>query len=109
MIKAWLRGKLRELLGLDEDRNAKDYDLASLSEDIHDVNTAINALGRSIHIYEAALGRIIAKLDPMFGKPEVPGSVECDKRKAESDRLASEDINRFYAEERARKHTEGKE
>ena len=46
-----------------------------------------------------ALGRIIAKLDPTFGQPELDPA-----RKAASDKLADEVLSRLTAEQAVRDH-----
>ena len=47
-------------------------------------------------VYDRAVGRIIAKLDPMYGRDEAD-----PVRKAESDRISDEAIGRIYAEHAA--------
>lgn len=51
----------------------------------------------------AGVGRIIAKQDPLYGTVEVD-----PVRRADSDKLADEVIERLKAEDMARRHTEGK-
>ena len=53
-------------------------------------------LRNAIAIHNRALGRIIAKLDPMYGKSDFD-----PERRAESDRLADEVIARLRAEHAA--------
>lgn len=50
----------------------------------------------------AGIGRIIARLEPIYGKDELDPA-----RKAESDKLGEAVIKRLEAENKARKHTLG--
>lgn len=51
---------------------------------------------------EPALGRIIAKLDPIYGTSDLSAA-----KRAESDRIGEEAIHRIQAEDKARRHTTG--
>ena len=111
MVKVWLRAKLRDLLGLDEDRREVHKMIADA---IWRDGQHLLEMKRWQALIEQALGRIIAKLDPMYGKPETkpwkddPAAMQAwADRKAESDRLAEEAIKRLEAEDWARKHTLG--
>lgn len=104
---------LRRLLGLDLDleflirklnyeSNERDHDMVELRERIKEINS-------NVRVMNQALGRVIAKIDPMFTKPETPPEMtseqrnkEWEDRKAESDRLGEEAINRLFAEQEAR-------
>lgn len=82
------RDWIRRWLGIDGLR----YEIGEVQRGIKNLAIA-NRLG---------IGQIIAKIDPMFGKPEIDAD-----RKAESDKLSQEAIARILADDMARKHTLG--
>lgn len=55
-----------------------------------------------LNTFEPALGRIIAKLDPIYGTSDFS-----EAKRAESDRIGEEAIRRIQAEDKARRHTTG--
>lgn len=75
-------------------------EVSALRDELHN---EMGKLQHQINILLPGLGRIIAKLDPMYGKPEIDPA-----RKTESDRLGEEAIARLIADSMARRHTEGK-
>jgi hypothetical protein len=91
---------LRKLLELDEDFNALKFRLAQMQ-----VERCLEDLRADNHrrAVSAALGRLLDKIDPTYGRSEIDPAV-----RAESDRLAEEAINRIMAESWARQHSEGK-
>jgi len=111
MIFSWIRRNL----DLDGDREFLDEQIVALWGEVHELN-------KRLAIQNQAMGRIIAKLDPMFVKPEVPptsveyrtseelkqAQADYAKRLEESNRLGEEAINRIVAEHDARsKHGSG--
>jgi hypothetical protein len=74
---------LRNWLGL----NAIEYNLARNSVEIANLRD-------TIQIHNAALGRVIAKLDPMYAQDEINNP----QRRAESDRLGEAAIARIRAD-----------
>ena len=74
-------------------------EVSALRDELHN---EMGKLQHQINILLPGLGRVIAKLDPMYGKSEHDPA-----RKAESDRLGEEIIKRLIADNAARKHTLG--
>lgn len=89
-MKNWLR----EYLGINEVLTA----LNRLElEDIRDLHNRQINMQRTLGAIGPGLGRVIAKLDPQYGRSEFDPA-----RKAESDKLAEETIKRLEAEAAAR-------
>lgn len=65
-------------------------------------STLIRSIDLTLRATSSGLGRIIAKLDPMYAKPE-----DDKDRKTESDNLGNDVIKRIKAEDQARRHTTG--
>jgi hypothetical protein len=102
MVREWLR----KLLGLDNITTALvdlECKMDKIEDQLDSILHSLRMLDRLTRVHEQALARIVAKLDPMFGVDELD-----PKRKAESNRLADGVLNKLYAEDWARKHTEGK-
>jgi hypothetical protein len=89
MFKQWLR----EYLGF---THLADY-IAEAAINIRDLQKQTDAIDRKLSVITPGLGRVIAKLDPMFAESELS-----PERKAESDRIGEEVINRLNAEAKAR-------
>lgn len=92
---------------LEQDQLAEIEDkLALLDRDIQKLRMQLATLSinmaKANSITEHALGRLIAKADPMYDKPEIDA-----RRKAESDEIGEEAIKRLKAEYEARQHTSG--
>jgi hypothetical protein len=68
----------------------------------NEFRTRLERQSDDIRVLNAALGRIIAKLDPMYGVPE-----DDSARRAASDKLSNEIIARLKAEDASRRHTTG--
>ncbi len=90
-----MRNFLRRLLGLNDDLEAIISAVESSNGDIQRIELRLSAMS-------AGMGRIVAKLDPMYGKSEFDPA-----RKAESDKLGEETIRRLEAEDWARRHSVG--
>jgi hypothetical protein len=71
-----------------------------IQRSIEFTNRALRDNAKAIDAHSAALGRIIAKLDPMYGRPEID-----DERRADSDAIGREVIEKLLAEAKARDHT----
>ena len=87
-MKAWIR----QWLGIEKNIEELKLDLFYVRKEIQ----------KDYRVTQQALGRIVAKLDPDYNKPESDPA-----RKAESERLGEEVIKRLEAEDWARKHTTG--
>lgn len=87
---------LQDFLGITEIRNR----LRRISHDTEGLSSRITNLERTLL---PGLGRVIAKLDPLYGVPE-----DDPARVAESKDLGEQAIRRIKAEAMARDHTEGK-
>ena len=84
--------RLRIWLGLEKD-NTQTVCVYNL---VTDLFTQVTDLRSEVHIQNAALGRILAKLDPTFGQSEL----DLDSaRKVESDELGDDIIKRLQAEQ----------
>jgi hypothetical protein len=94
-----LRGDLSEAkfrLLIDE-RNRYAFECQYLKREVVDTRALLSA----------ALGRVIAKLDPYYARRE---EIDLDPaRKAESDAIGNAVIERLKAEAKARRHTTGDE
>ena len=77
--------------------------LYNLIRDQEDLNTELLRVNGELRIHNAELGRIIAKLDPMYGIDELD-----PVRKAQSDALGKRVIDQLEGEDWARQHAEGK-
>lgn len=107
---------LRRWLGLDADMEfltkKLNYQFGELHQELMTMQVSVGQLRRSVEVSQQGLGRIVAKLDPMYGRSEMPPTAAAGmsqeeaqqaqdnwmKRKAESDQLGQEAINRLYAE-----------
>lgn len=58
---------------------------------------------KAIAVHNMAVARLIAKLDPMYGKSELDSD-----RKAASDKIGAEVMQRIIGDFQAMKHLEGK-
>ncbi len=71
---------------------------------IDDTITYLDSLRDAIAIHNRALGRLIARIDPMFSAEDnLLSSDEYKKRRAESDELGDKAIARIIAEHKAQK------
>jgi hypothetical protein len=104
----WLAQKIRNWLGITADMELLNSNDEQIMEDLADINANIGKLRRSIEVSQQGLGRVIAKLDPIYGRPETPSNptpqnaaqnAEYEKRKAESDKLGDEVIKRLKSEQ----------
>lgn len=86
----WIRGALREWLGIQDFSG----DISELSRRLDEVEAASRVS------MEAVRKAINAKMDPRS-----PFDPEC---KAESDAIGDRVLKQLYAEDAARRHTEGK-
>lgn len=87
-----IQDRIREWLGINEALRQADTNrqlLLAMSERLGDVQR----MKTDISIHNRALGRFIAKLDPLFASNEFS-----PERKAESDHIADEVIKRLVAE-----------
>ena len=97
-----MKALFRKLLGIDEDH----YLLMSfVSKQQGEILTRLMEIDRKLEgmtlgyrVSNAAMARLIAKLDPTYGIPEID-----PKRKAESDKLGEAVIKRLKAEDEARR------
>lgn len=99
----WLRNRIRQWLGITDLQATQNLTYNNIKDQYHVFNNKLDKLSLQIGSITPGLGRIIAKLDPMYGRPEQDSA-----RKAESDRLGDQVIERLKAEHLARQHTEGK-
>jgi hypothetical protein len=79
-------------------------DVVSLEHQISYLRNDVKAYAKVVAVQNAALGRIIAKLDPMYGKDELDPA-----RKAASDELGQQVINKLAAERAAQNKLRGDE
>lgn len=93
-MKEWIRN----WLGLTEMFD-REVSIIMRLQKIHDMSEASL---KEVRILGPSLGRIIAKLDPQYGKSEFDPI-----RKDESQALAEDIIKRLRAEDAARRHTTG--
>lgn len=93
-----MRKLLRNWLGY-EDLEIK---LSIIESKIAGLRNVLDKVDGRVGTLGSGLGRILAKLDPMFGSSE-----QDPKRKAESDKLGEEIIKKLEDEAKARRHTEG--
>jgi len=93
-----LRDKIRRWLGLD----SIGRQLYHVETYLEHLDTRLFKMQNQLGAIGPGLGRVIAKLDPMYGKDE-----QDPTRKAESDALGEQVMARLKAEHLARQHTEG--
>ena len=98
-----LQARVRRWLGI-ESTNNNVQDLRVELQVLHDEIKAYHKQGR---VSALALGRIIAKLDPNYGRHENP--MDDPGRREESDRLGAAVIKKLEGEEWAQRHNEGRE
>ena len=84
---------LRRWLGLD----VHHHQPTDIKSDLGRLSVYINHLRIEIEIHNAALARIIAKLDPLYGQSENPA--DNPDRKAKSDTLSDSIIAKLRAEQ----------
>lgn len=72
-------------------------DLQQLVIENQAIGTQLREIRKTLNTIGPGLGRVIAKLDPQYGRSEFDPA-----RKAESDKLAEETIKRLEAEAAAR-------
>lgn len=94
-----MKHTIRKWLGLD----ATDTILLVMRNQQLDIANDVHTINRNVYIIHQALGRIIAKLDPMYAINEFD-----PQRKAASDKIGEEVIKRLKAEQDAILHGEGK-
>jgi hypothetical protein len=85
MMRLWVQ----KWLGIDA-AISHAYD-ASMTAD--SINRELQRLRTDIRVQSCALGRIIAKVDPMYGKPEID-----PERKRESDEIGVQVLRKLEAE-----------
>lgn len=87
-----LRRRIRDYLGINDlfDGLAADRDL---SDAVRSLSSDIYKLAIQVQAQQLGIGRIIAKLDPAYGGPEIDPT-----RRAESDKLGKQVIERLAAE-----------
>ena len=88
-MKQWIK----TWLGITEIHKDLEMVLHIQNLDTDNVLKTINVVSMQIGIHNRALGRVIAKLDPLFVTDEMDPN-----RKAESDRLGQEAIKRIIGE-----------
>lgn len=93
-----IRDRIRQWLGITQVLRNQ----VTLIDKLADINSNIGKVNRIVSAITPGLGRVIAKLDPMYAKDELDPI-----RKAESDKLGEEVIQRLKAEDAARRHTTG--
>lgn len=96
MIKQWLR----RFLGTDDLANK----VSSLYDNIERQTNEVKKMRGQLTPMLEALGKILVRLDPILAQSEFD-----EKRKAESDKLGREAIDRLIAEDKARRHCFGEE
>lgn len=87
-----IRDRIRRWLGID----AIQTEQTETRVAIYDAIDGIRRARTEVAIHNLALGRIIAKIDPMFVTAE-----DAPARRAESDRLGALAIDRIYGEYKA--------
>jgi hypothetical protein len=97
-----MRRLLRKLLGLDADLRALSSDHAQIINTQMRVEASLFSARKELRVATEALGKILSALQPMFARSEFD-----PERRAESDKLGQEVIERLIAEDWARKHTPG--
>lgn len=102
-MKQWIR----RYLGLDDLQTSVETS-SSRTQDMLIINSIeTKRLINRVEPVMIGIERIISKLDPMFAQSENP--LDNPNRKAESDRLGKEAIDRLLAENAARHHSHGDE
>jgi hypothetical protein len=96
---------IRKWLGIDEILTSQEYTRNVMATDNDYVCRQMYSMQNQLGAIASGLGRIIAKLDPIYGQSENPK--DNPERKAESDRTADEVIAKLKAEDWARKHSLG--
>lgn len=89
-----MKQAIRRWLGIEELHTKVD----EYSKFIGLTNVNIGSIRNQLEVTNEALGRIIAKLDPMFAIPE-----DDPARRAESDRIGREAIRKMAAEVQVRR------
>lgn len=113
-IRRWIRDFLGITADMEFLTRKLNYHSGEIEEAIITLQRSVEDLNRSVRVSHQGLGRLVAKMDPMFGRPEAqpdavaPQSVKDDwaRRKEESDKLGEAAINRLFAEDDARKRAE---
>lgn len=94
-MKNWLR----KWLGTSDLQDAIDNltrHSINLQADIRSLDSRISILNGNVPVHNNAIARLIAKLDPLYGIPE-----DDPERKAASDKLSAQIINKLYADHAA--------
>lgn len=70
--------------------------IETLERSIRELERVQYKLINAVHVSQAGLGRVIAKLDPMYGRSEFD-----PERVAESNRIGEEVLKKLFAEQAA--------
>lgn len=96
-MKKWIR----QYLGLDNTQNYI-YAIAQTVARIERANEQVLQLKSSVDVTLTAVGKVISKFDPIYTQSELDPD-----RKAASDKLGQEVIDKLYAEDAARQQSTG--
>ncbi len=93
-----IQSRIQDWLGITTVKKTQAYIVDKLA----DINSNIGKVHRIVSAITPGLGRVIAKLDPMYGKDELD-----PQRRADSQALGEQVIAKLKAEDAARRHTTG--
>lgn len=93
-----LINRIRTWLGIEQIINNQ----SAISGQLGQLQRGLQQVSGKVDAITPGLGRIIAKLDPLYGRPEIDPA-----RKEESDALGEATIAKLKAEARAREQTGG--